>query len=478
MGEEIQNSRFTPSDFEEFSKRLRNETKLLHEMFHDNGFVYSEPKVGFELETWLVGQDLQPAPLNEKLLAQLNNPKVVHELSRFNVELNSDPHPIRGSVFSDLLSELRDLWSQCQGAAKDLGIQLMMIGMLPTLKQSMLGLEKMSDSERYSALNKQVFLVRKGKPLIVDISGVEHLSLTHYNILLEAAATSLQIHLNIPADQAVRYFNAATILSAPMVALGANSPFLFGKDLWSETRIPMFEQVVSFPVDPDTGLPPMPRVTLGSGYLKKSLFEAFSQNLEQYPPLLPILFSEPPEQLRHLRLHNGTIWRWNRPLIGPEPNNRFHLRLEHRVMAAGPSAVDVVANIAFFLGAIHALAQEKTPPEHRITYEQAHSNFYRAAREGLGAEVFWFDGKKITLRDLLSGRLLEKTKLSLAKLGVATEEIRCFIDGVIAPRLKSGQNGTQWQRLAKQRFQQDFQALTANYLDWQETGRPVHEWKV
>ncbi len=478
MGEEIKNSQFCKADFEEFSKRLRRETALLGEMFADGAFNFTKPKVGFELETWLVSPELQPAPINEALISQLKSPKVVHELSRFNVEFNSDPHAISGKIYSTLLNELQSLWQQCQTAAQKLNAKMVMIGMLPTLKQSMLGLEKMSDSERYAALNKQVFFLRKGKPILVDIEGIEHLSLTHFNILIEAAATSLQIHLNLPQESAVRFFNAASILSAPMVALGANSPFLFGKDLWAETRIPMFEQAVSLPDDPTTGRALLPRVTLGTQYLTNSLMEAFEENLQHYPPLLPILFEEPAEQLRHLTLHNGTIWRWNRPLIGREPNGKFHLRLEHRVVAAGPTPVDVVANIAFFIGAIYALIEEGVAPENRITFEQSKENFYQAARFGLDAEIHWLDGKKVTLQKLLSGPLLEKAKLSLAKLGVQKSEIQCFIDGVILPRVESGQNGSSWQRRANEKFKHDFEAVTASYVDWQATGKPVHEWSV
>jgi hypothetical protein len=51
-------------------------------------------------------------------------------------------------------------------------------------------------------------------------------------------------------------------------------------------------------------------------YARESILECFEANRTRYPVLLPAVMDEPPESLAHLRLHNGTIWRWNRPLIG------------------------------------------------------------------------------------------------------------------------------------------------------------------
>src|SRR5262249_38950213 len=155
--------------------------------------------------------------------------------------------------------------------------------------------------------------------------------------------------------------NAAMIASAPMVAVSANSPFLFGKSLWEETRVPVFERAVMTPgFESKNGSLP-PRVGFGSGFTQKSLYEIFRENLE-FPILLPLHFSKKKEEFCHVRLQNGTIWRWNRPVIGIDSQSKPHLRVEHRVCPAGPTIADMVANIAFFLGLVHVWASQKTPP--------------------------------------------------------------------------------------------------------------------
>ena len=358
MGEEIKSSHFSREDFREFGDRLEKETDILADYFREGHFYFHRPKVGFELETWLVNKHLHPAPINEEFLNEMKNPLVVHELSRFNLELNSSPYDTEGPVLSHLYKELSALWKECQWAAKKFDAEMMCIGILPTLKQEMLSMANISSSKRYLALNEQIFSQRGGEPLRVSIQGRDKIEFVHPNVMLEAAATSLQIHINVPPPDAVRFYNAGLILTAPMVALGANSPFLFGKDLWAETRIPVFEQAVELTKFYNHDDSPVGRVSLGSGYLERSFMEPFEENLHRYPPLLPILFEEPPENLRHLRLHNGTIWRWNRPLIGLGKEKAHHLRIEHRVVGAGPSLPDIVANVGFFMGCIQELAHQ------------------------------------------------------------------------------------------------------------------------
>ena len=198
--------------------------------------------------------------------------------------------------------------------------------------------------------------------------------------MLEAATTSLQLHLQIPPDQAARYYNAAIILSGPMVAATSNSPYLFGKHLWEETRIPLFEQSVSIGSHKNSKTVNFKRVSLGTGFATTSLLECFLENRDHFPVVLPVKYDEPPENLAHLRLHNGTIWRWNRPLIGFDSEGQPHLRIEHRAIPAGPSIIDTVANAAFFTGMMANLVDSTTPPEQNLSFAQTQKNFYEAAQ--------------------------------------------------------------------------------------------------
>ena len=258
------------------------------------------------------------------------------------------------------------------------------IGILPTLTDNDLSLDNISSLDRYRALNEQVLRHRQGKTIRLHINGGEHLEVEHKDVMLEAAATSLQIHLQTPQNLAVRYYNASVILSAPLVAVGANAPFMFNRDLWYETRIPVFEQSVDIGGIGGAASGPIHRVTFGSQYARESLFECFNENLEHYPVLLPVSYDSEPEKLNYLRLHNGTIWRWNRPLIGFDADGTPHLRIEHRTMSSAPSIIDNIANIALYYGLVEYYATCIDPPESSLAFTDAKDNFYRAAKTGLG----------------------------------------------------------------------------------------------
>lgn len=476
MGEEIAKSQFRPEDFSEFTRRLEAETRLLKERLEQKAFTFSEPMVGFELEAWLIDDRMAPAPVNEAFLKNLDNPCVVHELAKFNVELNTSPFAIHDQVLSNLHEELKRLWELCQDAARPLNAQIAMIGILPTLTPEMLTLSQMSSSQRYAALNEQIFKHRGGRPLTLNIHGEDHLRLSHDNVLLEATATSLQIHFNFPQEEAIHYYNASLLLSPSMAALAANSPFLFGKRLWDESRIPVFEQAVQVDEFSDPKGYSVGRVSFGSGFLKESIFELFEENLLRFPPLLPICFPEDPEKFHHLKLHNGTIWRWNRPLVGEDQKGSPQLRLEHRVAAAGPSVPDVIANVAFFVGALHHYTHQKTPPAERMEFDKVRESFYRAARHGLNAKVFWVGGKELPMAELLLQELIPHAQKGLKDLGVRKEDIKTFVEEIIVERVKKMQNGALWQRRALIQSGGDFSQTTQDYVRQQSSGLPVHEW--
>lgn len=310
MGQEISCSEFTDEDFSRFQTRLREETAQLADWFRTGRFASRGGVGGFEIEAWLVNRQGQPAPLNQAFLERLADPLVVPELSMFNIELNTPPLPLQGDTLRRMHANLESLWQRCQRVAAELDATVMLIGIPPTVRVQDLTPEYMSCRERYRAINAQILWRRHGQPMKLTIHGIETLRLTHPDVMLEAATTSFQTHLQVATRDAAAFFNAALAVSAPMVAVAANSPLLFNKLLWQETRIPLFEQGVALEGGECSDDPSFRRVSFGGGYIRDSLLELFTENLTHYPPLLPVdLYDEPANQLPHLCLHNGTIWR-------------------------------------------------------------------------------------------------------------------------------------------------------------------------
>lgn len=471
MGQEIAETRFSQHDFVRFGQRLACETQRASEAYAAGEFAENQRVAGLELEAWLIDRNFYPVACNQAFLARMNDPLVVPELSRFNIELNGTPQPLHGRGLSRLEDELAATWNRCLRTAHDEEATVIAIGTLPTLRESDLTLASMSPLKRYAALNRQVLEARGGRPLTLDIAGSEPLRVTQANVMLEAATTSFQVHLQVPASEAARYLNASIVLSAPLVALAANSPFVFGRTLWHETRIPLFEQAVDCG---DGTHAEHRRVTFGSGYLGADPTHCFAENVAHYPVLLPLESDAPAHAYAHLRLHNGTIWRWNRMLIGFDRGGAPHLRIEQRVMPAGPSIIDMIANAAFYYGAVRRLASAANPPESTLPFASARENFYQAARDGLKSRIVWLDGRHGTVGDLLEQELLPLAREGLSELDIACDDIERYLD-VIAARLRNQRNGTAWQldHYAKHR---DFLRLTADYLEHQRSGMPVHEW--
>ncbi|MFV1993085.1 MAG: glutamate--cysteine ligase [Acidiferrobacterales bacterium] len=472
MGQEIAQGHFHKHDFSVFESRLAAETHYLAECFQKNVFDISHDRAGFELESWLIDDHCRPVPENEAFLKRIDTNLVSPELSRYNIELNSLPRTLTGNVFNKMLRELEHNWARCNEIAGELDAEMLIIGILPTLQSGQLGLDTMSDMFRYRALNEQVLRLRKGEPVVLDIEGVERLHTFREDVMLESAATSFQLHLQVGQNQAARVYNAAIILSAPIVAATANSPFLFGTNLWDETRIPLFEQAVSVSSENNFN---EPRVTFGTGYVKESLMECFTENIKRYPVLLPEILNEDPAYFSHLCLHNSTIWRWNRPLVGIDEKGRPHLRIENRVIPAGPSLVDTIANAALFYGLTYMLSTDEVAPESCLPFEQAKNNFYTAARYGLGARVHWLNGKEINIRNLLLTQLIPLARVGLEKLKIDTSDIELLL-GIIEERVGLSRNGAAWQQAFVRRNGRDMQALTSAYREHQRTGKPVHEW--
>ena len=476
MGQEIDKAEFDATDFEQFQRRLEDEMNLLRELFDCHGFESKHEVAGYELEAWLVDESIQPAPINQAFISRLSNPLVVHELSRFNVELNSRPHKLTGRALSLMHTDLSGLWQSCSETAATLNSRLAMMGTLPVLDDSHLTMANMSEVKRYRALNEQVLKLRRGIPIKLDIRGRNHLQSSHHDVMLEAAATSFQIHLQVRPENAVRYYNASVLASAPLLAAAANSPFLFGKDLWDESRIPLFEQAVNTDSEGVIGHTGQSRVTFGHAWCKDSVLELFEENIELYPVLLPTVSDIDKRNLWHLRLHNGTIWRWNRPLIGVD-DGVYHLRIEQRVVPAGPTIIDMIANAAFYFGLTTTLANEQTAAESLIDFNQVKDDFYLVARQGLQANIHWPGEGQLKVKDLLLEKLIPAARMGLSALDISQDDLDHYLD-VFQARVESGQNGASWQRCYVRHHDCTMKELTETYINNQQSLKPVHEWLI
>lgn len=475
MGQDI--SELHRLDETTYTQRLRDETRQVMAWFRDRQFERrSPPGVGLELEAWLVDDDQLPAPRNEDFLRAVGDPLCVPELSQFNFEFNTHPDELEGRIFSRYEGHLRDLWAKGRVATDSLGLNTVMVGMPATLREDMLTPQYMTPSSRYELLNDRVLAMRNGSPLHVAIDGRDELDLVQDHLMLEAACTSFQIHLMLDPDRAARTYNAAQIASAPLIAAAANSPFLYGRRLWEETRIPAFEAAINLPSYRAASGRRVGRVTFGSQHVRDSLMELFLENLDGYPALLPMVLDESDDPLVHFKLHNGTIWRWNRPIVDLAKDGTPHLRVENRVLPAGPSLCDMIANMAFFIGLTLHLEKEANLEE-RLPFEITRSNFYRSARRGLGATITWLDGDVTDVQMLIHNQLAGLAEQALIDAGTDANEARHYM-GIIRARALNGQNGAAWHRAHANRHGRDFQKLMRDYHRHQQGGRPVHTWTV
>ena len=473
MGQEIGGGDFSQEVLARFEKRLAQETRSLREIFAAGQCSNAGPSIGLELEVWLIDHNFFPAPHNQSFLERLAEPSVVAELSQFNIEINAPVERIAGYGLQRMHARLSETMRRCATNAHDDVDTVIAIGTLPTLRQQDLSLEAITPSHRYHALNREAMRLRNGMPLLIDIEGAlpepHHFLACFQDVMLEAAATSFQLHLQVPAATVSRTYNASVILAAPLVAIAANSPFLFGQALWKETRIAIFEQSLQQPRDPQ-------RVTLGSAYAGEDITELFEENMQIYPVMLPGEPKDPVRCYSCLRLQNGTIWRWVRPIVGFDPDGTPHIRIEQRVLPAGPSVRDMMANAALYFGAVHALGRKLDDAEGALPFTLARENFYEAARRGLDAQVHWLDGQGARpIRDVIN-RLIPLAAEGLAEQGMDDELIDQYL-GIISMRLACGRTGADWQLGHFDRYG-DLHKLTAAYVENQRTGRPVHEWPL
>ena len=490
MGTDIDSEEFDEQDYSRFAGRLGECLSALAQLLKRPGFGAGPVTVGGELELFVVDGAARPLPCNQAIRAAVADPRVTVELNRCNLELNASPALLAGRPFAALGSELNLLLNRVARAAGDYTGRVALIGILPTLQRADLGPGMMTDTPRYRALNTGLRRLRQA-PFSIRIAGKDPLELASEDVGLEAANTSFQVHLRVDPAAFTRTYNAVQLATAPVLAVSGNSPTFLGHRLWEETRIAVFKQSVDD--RPSHGPRRRPaRTTLGTGWLRGGALELFTESTLLHRPLLPVLSGLGPiagnagEQappLDELRLHQGTVWRWNRAIYDPAWGG--HLRIEMRSLPAGPTIIDMLANAAFLVGLSLWLAAQDQHWTYAVPFERADHGFYRAAQHGLSARLSWPAGHRDQMRTVPAAKLIAElvpaARQGLLEAGVAPEEANELLD-VISARAASGQTGSAWQRatLAAAERHHDRQRALAimldRYLQYAATGLPVHTW--
>ena len=496
MGEQKIDRASEARQLRRFMQQLLREVQALERMLADGWFETGVRRIGAEQETCLVDRDLRPAPHNLEVLAKLDDPHFTIELGRHNVEFNLDPLTLDAHCLSDLEGQMNLLLGQLRDAAKELGLEVVLAGILPTMEVEHLALDFMTPVPRFYALNDAIARLRGGDVRLY-IKGQDEIAIRHDNVMLEACTTSFQVHLQVEPAEFAQMYNIAQAIAAPVLACGANSPLLFGRRLWRETRIALFQQSVDTRLSTNYLRDQLPRVSFGSKWVEESVLEIFQENLARFRLLIATDTGEDPldclaagraPDLKALRLHNGTVYRWNRPCYGISPNGKPHLRIENRVLPAGPSILDEVASAALWLGLMRGVALEYGDITRRMRFGTAQENFVSAARFGVGAQLAWPLGKRKAQTELPVGELLLEHLAPLARRGLAdwgvdAGDIDRYL-AVVEERVKKKRTGSLWQLESLERLAETgtlaerLAAVTGATIARQKEGKPVARWEL
>lgn len=492
MGAEVNAQSYTREERQRYREKVRQNLDVFERMLTQHSFEFDRPLTGLEIELNLVNADYDPHFANAEVLESIADPGYQTELAQYNIELNVAPRPLPGDSALELEVDLRESLNAADAKAREVGSRLVAIGILPTIMPEHYEGEWISDNNRYTALNDSIFVAR-GEDIFLDITGPHGERVATYcdSIAPESACTSVQLHLQVaPADFA-DHWNAAQALSPVQVALAANSPFFFGQRLHAETRIELFKQATDTrPIElKNQGV--RPRVFFGERWIT-SIFDLFEENVRYFPALLAESTDEDPmakleageaPDLAELRLHNGTVYRWNRPIYDIV-KGRPHLRVENRVLPAGPTIVDTLANAAFYYGAVRRLANTERPVWTKMSFAACEENFHRAARDGIEARLYWPGYGEVGVDELVLRHLLPMAHEGLEEWGVS-QAVRDRFLGVIEARCQVGVNGATWQTAAVKAFESRgsdrrtaLHQMLELYTEHMSTNEPVHTWPL
>ncbi|MCA9548847.1 MAG: CBS domain-containing protein [Myxococcales bacterium] len=452
----------------------------------DDGAVFERGvrRMGVEQEFFLVDGRGLAAPVGWEVLERLSHrPGFTNELARFNLEANLPPRTLGGDMLRVMEAELLQALADVD-AVNPPGVRALLTGILPTLRIADLSRENMTPVARYTQLDEALKALQGGR-FRVAIRGLDALEVEHDSVMLEAANTSLQLHLQVDPEDFAHKYNLAQLISGPLLAAAVNSPFFLGRRLWAETRVALFQQATDDRSAAEKARGRLPRVFFGSRWVDASVLEVFRESCTRFAAILgdvPPTRDEPgePPRLTALCAHNGTVWRWNRACYGVA-GGKAHLRIENRVLPAGPTVLDEVANAAFFYGLMEGMDEPYRDLTHEVAFQDARANFLEAARQGLAAPMRWRRGKTLTARDLILGELYERAAEGLARLEVPTDDVDRYL-GTLRERVARGQTGSTWlmDSLATLEGtgtrQQNLQRITQEAMRHQASGQPVHAW--
>ncbi len=476
------------ADSTAFQQALLTDLGALQQMLDADLLEHDSVRVGIEQEMFLVDRAFRPAPIAPEILSQLADSTFTTEIGKFNLEANMRPLALEGGCLRSIESELNGLIQRASTAAEEHGASVLLAGILPSVRMSDLGLQNLTEKPRYHELNQAVMDVREGSYQVL-IKGVDELQLVHDNVMPEACCTSFQIHLQLDPRTFASDYNASLLAAAPVLAVAVNSPMLLGKRLWQETRIALFQHAVDERSQTNIARSHPPRVSFGEGWIQGSVLEIYKEQIARFRVIMTSCVEEDSLEtlarggipgLKALVLHNGTVWRWNRPCYGIT-DGRPHLRLEFRALPVGPTVLDEVANAAFFLGLMRSLPKEYGDVSAKMQFDDAKDNFFAAARHGLKAQLTWIDGKQYPVHDLVEQQLLPLASKGLKDARINPEDIERLL-GVIRERIEAGQTGSRWMLSAMESLSQhtscEFrnQRIVAAMLARQKSGQPAHRW--
>lgn len=493
MGVQIDRETFEEADYVRFGERLEQCLTALRLLLDRPGFGTGASTIGAELELFLIEHDGHPLPANKAVLASADDEHLTPEIDKFNLEVNPSPSCLAGQPFSVLGGAMRELLERVRRAAAEHGGRVAMVGILPTLREQDLHRGAITDTPRYRVLSEGLLRLRQ-EPFVIHLTGLdpEPLQLVRDDAVLEGANTSFQVHLRVDPDVFTDAFNAAQLAVAPVLAAAGNSPVFLGRRLWEETRVALVEQTADDRDEAGRGRR-VPRVAFGTRWVSHGVLELFEESVRLHEPVIPIVSDQDPvatvragglPDLDELRLHQGTVWRWNRAVY--DSGYGGHVRIELRALPAGPTITDMLANAAFLLGLTLGITPQTRRWVRSFPFARAHANFYKAARHGLDAELEWplgpDDGLQRVGAGELVGHLLPVAREGLGLADVEAGEADRLLD-VVAGRVAARQTGAVWQRALLDSFESKrlereraLAEMLERYLELSDSDRPVHTW--
>lgn len=488
MGEFIKESKLDLTERMQFVKALVDDVSAMETMLENGLFEDDITRIGAEQELCIVDQSYQPKPISKDLLEAIDDPHFTHELARFNMEINLDPLELKGQCFSEMSKNLKELLKKARVKASDHNAYITLAGILPTIGKKELSSDYITPITRYFALN-DTLKSSKGSDFSVKIRGVDEVAIKHDSVMFEACNTSFQLHLQIASHDFISSYNWAQAIAGPILAIACNSPLLLGRELWKETRIALFQQSLDTRKTSYSLKDQSPRVGFGWDWEKGSVAEIFKADISRHPILLTKPISEQASdilsegkipKLQALNLHNGTVYRWNRPCYGIG-NGKPHLRIENRYLPSGPTVEDEFANFALWIGLMKGRPEEFDSMAEVMNFKEAKNNFVKAARYGKESVLIW-KHKEISAVNLMKDHLLPIAENGLESCGIAKKDINYYL-GIIKSRL-DGNSGAQWQVKNLRNLQPELKLepslriLTRLMTENESNGFPVHQWKM